>query len=548
MHLDHASRNGLDMPSRTTLYILIPTFAVSGLLLTVGLGGAWYAHRTNRDVSDSLDEDLAAAQSAERLVLAIREVRLELSRFVETSDRSHLDAAHTWLDVLEVEVQSRQSLEKSQGNVGEMRFSELRQQLGHVRGNEGIDEQRAAARRLIATLSRDVLPLAERHLAERHTLASEMSRQNRLVAKRIGIGLLLLGVCGAVAGLLFGFGIARSVHRSLVEISIPVQDMAGRLNAVVGPIQVASNADLSQLDDALRMLSDKTADVVQRLQESQRKSLRREQLAAVGQLAAGLAHELRNPLMAVMLILQTASERDHESLSKRDLAVMQDEVTRLERMLQTFLDFARPPRPQKQAVDVIHLVETTLEVVRLRAAQQDVQLHSPDTSGALSIEADESQLRQLLLNLLLNALDALPAGGNVWLHVSSDKLSPSRLPTDDTANKLLEGTDGNGRSEHLRYASIRVADDGPGLAAEVVERVFEPFVSTKDTGIGLGLSICQQIVESHDGCITAGNRHNGGAEFTVYLPQLADREPATARIATRSVSEEDQDAPRFELK
>ncbi len=105
MHLDHASENGLDMPSRTTWYILIPTFAVSGLLLTVGLGGAWYVHRANRNVSDSLDENLAAAQSAERLVLAIREVRMELSRFVETSDRSHLDTAHSWLEVLDLELQ-----------------------------------------------------------------------------------------------------------------------------------------------------------------------------------------------------------------------------------------------------------------------------------------------------------------------------------------------------------------------------------------------------------------------------------------------------------
>ncbi len=412
-----------------------------------------------------------------------------------------------------------------------MRFNELRQQLGLLGGNDNIDEQRTRGTRANCDAESDILPLAEKRLTDRQNVASEMSRQNRLIADRIGIGLLLLGVCGAVAGLLVGFGIARSVHRSLVEISIPVQDMAGRLNEVVGPIQVASNTDLSQLDDALRMLSDKTADVVRRLQESQQKSLRREQLAAVGQLAAGLAHELRNPLMSVKLILQTAAERDHESLSKRDLVVIQDEVTRLERMLQTFLDFARPPRPQKQVVDVVQLVETTLEVVRLRAAQQDVQLHSPATSEPLSIEADESQLRQLLLNLLLNALDALPNGGNVWLDVSGDKLPASRLPIDDAASKLLAATEGNGRPEDFRYAIIRVADDGPGLSAEVVERVFEPFVSTKDTGIGLGLSICQQIVESHDGRITAGNRNNGGAEFTVYLPQLVDR---AGRIENRT--------------
>ena len=141
------------------------------------------------------------------------------------------------------------------------------------------------------------------------------SRQNQIAAQRIGLGLLLLGILGAVAGVLAGFGMARSVHRSLVEISVPVRDIAGRLNEVVGPIKVASDTELAELDGALRLLADKTADVVQRLQESQREMLRHEQLAAVGQLAAGLAHELRNPLMSVKLIVQTAEERANGALN-----------------------------------------------------------------------------------------------------------------------------------------------------------------------------------------------------------------------------------------
>lgn len=536
MYPELTPANGLDMPTRTTWYILIPTLAVSGLLLAVGLGGAWYVHRANRDVSDSLDENLASAQSSERLVLGIREVRLELSRFIDTSEPSHLTTAQSWLVIVEKELPDSR-LENSHGEPLRKGSEALRLRLANLRGHDGPDRSRTAARELIAILNRDLLPPAEEHLANRQKLASETSRQNQLIAERIGIGLLILGICGAVAGILLGFGIARSVHRSLVQISIPVQDIAGRLNQVVGPIVVEANTDLSGLDDSLRLLSEKTSDVVRRLQESQRHSLRREQLAAVGQLAAGLAHELRNPLMSVNLILQTAAERGEESLSKRDRAVIQDEVTRLERMLQTFLDFARPPRPQKLPVDVGRLVETTLEVVRLRATQQNVQLHSPVMDEQISIEADELQLRQLLLNLLLNALDAMPDGGSVWLDVSSDK--------------LLDATGWNGQAgDDLPGVKIRITDDGPGLSPEVLERVFEPFVSTKDTGIGLGLSICQQIVESHEGRITARNRDGGGAEFTVSLPQSVNAERAApAGRTTRSAKENEQNVPgsRVEL-
>ncbi|MCA9266310.1 MAG: hypothetical protein KDA60_20760 [Planctomycetales bacterium] len=505
------------MPSRTTWSILIPTFAVSGLLLTVGLGGAWYIHRANRDVSASLAENLVAAQSAERLVLALREARLELVRFADTASTGHLAAARTSLDVAHKELPGSQ-LGMDEGQSLTKVLRELDGRLPGLTSIPDSEQRRTIARELIATLTQHALPLAESNLENRQTLASETSRHNQIIAERIGIGLLTLGICGAVAGLLIGFGITRSVHRSLVQISIPVEDMLGRLNEVVGPIVVDADADLSRLDDSLRMLSEKTADVVRRLQDSQRQSLRREQLAAVGQLAAGLAHELRNPLMSVKLILQTAAERKSTPLNHRDLTVVQDEIARLERMLQTFLDFARPPRPQKLEVDVGHLIETTLEVVQLRATQQDVQLHAPAMESVVLLQADELQLRQLLLNLLLNALDALPHGGNVWCSVDQIAEVPSRpiLANPPAVQRTLPVE--RGRAKETSWVRIRVADDGSGLPPDVLERIFEPFISTKDTGIGLGLSICQQIVESHDGLVVAGNRHGGGAEMTVYLP------------------------------
>ncbi len=366
-------------------------------------------------------------------------------------------------------------------------------------------------------------------------MATEASRQNQAVAHRIGIGLLLLGVCGSVSGVLIGFGMARSVHRSLVEISVPVHDIAGRLNDVVGPIKVSSNTDLSELDGALRMLANKTGDVVHRLQESQQQSLRHEQLAAVGQFAAGLAHELRNPLMSMKLIVQTAAERADKSLNTRDLAVIETEITRLERMLQTFLDFARPPRPDKQLVNIVELAESTMEVVRPRAAQQDVQLKLSAQHLDLSVEADASQLRQVLLNLLINALDALPGGGNVSLEISAQTETTS-CESDDTAGSELEhGMRGQGQADQLNWVVIRVADDGPGVSPDVMGQVFEPFVSMKVTGIGLGLSISRRIVESHNGHIAVQNREEGGAEFTIRLPSNSfDRKQAAGDLALGS--------------
>jgi signal transduction histidine kinase len=199
---------------------------------------------------------------------------------------------------------------------------------------------------------------------------------------------------------------------------------------------------------------------------------------------------------------------------------LQEEIARLEKMLQTFLDFARPPRPEKQPVDIRSLVVRTLAFVRPRAGGQDVVLHGPEVEDPLWIEGDESQLRQVLLNLLLNALDAMPEGGNVWVDVDTTA-PPSALVADER------------RQTERPHISIRVRDDGPGMPTEVSERIFEPFVSTKPNGIGLGLSICRRIVESHDGQIAARNRQPSGAEFMIWLPLHS---PAPPRAADKTVA------------
>jgi len=504
------------MPYRTTWYILAPTFAVSSLLLLVGLAGALYIHRTNQQVSDSLDRNLASAQEAERMVLELRDIRLKLDHFVDSGERSHLQAAIAAMEEVRRSSAAR-SFAQLSDNLDDLYFLMVPWNMA-----SGDQPSRRDVSDWITMLNERLLDPVEHDLDARQISARDTSRRNLEVARRIGVALFLLGVCGAAAGLLIGFGIARGVHRSLVEISVPVRDIAGRLNEVVGPITVSSDADLSGLDSALRVLADKTGDVVQRLQTSQYQTLRSEQLAAVGQLAAGLAHELRNPLMSIKLILQTAAERTKETLKPRELAVVEGEVTRLERMLQTFLDFARPPQPEKQAVDIDELLRQAIDIMEARAAQQDVRFHYTPPARPLYADVDAAQMQQVLMNLMINALDAIPGGGNIWLEASSIA-RPADTPVPRSASKPKEAW-AAWRGEHSRqeiaseWVVISVADDGPGVSPDVAERIFEPFVSTKMTGIGLGLSISRRIVESHNGQISVQNRRSGGAEFTIQVP------------------------------
>jgi two-component system, NtrC family, sensor histidine kinase HydH len=280
----------------------------------------------------------------------------------------------------------------------------------------------------------------------------------------------------------------------------------------VGPITFSAQAGLEELEIVLHKIADQIGDVVERLQESRREALRAEQLAAVGQMAAGIAHELRNPLMAMKILVQAAAEASPAHLADRDLLVLEEEITRLERSTETFLDFARPPEIERRTFDLRLLIGQVLDLVSARAERQGIRLSCDFPEGqTIPIRADMGQVRQVLLNLVLNALDAVHDGGAVFVEI-------------ETATAAGNGSPG--------WVTVRVRDTGRGLPSELGSKIFEPFVSTKPTGIGLGLSISKRIVESHGGQIQAVNRPGGGAEFTVRLPGIAVIETPVAAASS----------------
>jgi signal transduction histidine kinase len=218
-----------------------------------------------------------------------------------------------------------------------------------------------------------------------------------------------------------------------------------------------------------------------------------------------------------ILVQAAAESNDASGLRGRDLAVLEEEITRLERLIQSFLDFARPPALKKQLFDVQKIVEPTLGLVSGRADRQGVSLRWYPPRRPVLIEADMGHIRQVLLNLLFNALDVLPRGGTV--RIVTRKSRPGRRGSEGGAMERLPAAG--------RWLTLRVADTGPGLPAGLGQQIFEPFVSTKETGIGLGLSICRRIAEAHGGDISAANGPAGGAIFTVRLPLPAGAQPGT---------------------
>jgi signal transduction histidine kinase len=218
------------------------------------------------------------------------------------------------------------------------------------------------------------------------------------------------------------------------------------------------------------------------------------------------------------ILVQAAVERGNGGLCGRDLTVVEEEIKRLEQSVQALLDFARPPQLAKSSVDVRTLVSQTVDLVSARAERQRAVLRCELPELPVKVEADGVQIRQVLLNLLLNALDSLSAGGMVVAKVIGADDTPPPTAEGDRELALRGLLPPRVILSGQRWCSIHVTDTGPGLPASLGDRIFEPFVSTKETGTGLGLPICRRIVEAHGGRIGAADRPQGGAEFIVWLP------------------------------
>jgi PAS domain S-box-containing protein len=251
-------------------------------------------------------------------------------------------------------------------------------------------------------------------------------------------------------------------------------------------------------DDELHFLRDVAVEItlaMQRqrseMQHRERDQNRADQMSAIAQLAMGVAHEIRNPLTSVKMLIQIGRRTASQGLEAGDLEVIESEIRRMERSLNAFLDFARPAEPERKRLALLPLVDRTLALIESRAARQGVRLQRLAPESIVEVWADEDQMQQLLLNLVLNSLDAIPDGGRLWIEIDP--------PCD-------------GEFE------LRVIDTGPGIPRELMNRLFQPFVSGKDTGIGLGLVICKRIAEDHGGSLSAGNRPEGGACFTLRMP------------------------------
>ena len=282
--------------------------------------------------------------------------------------------------------------------------------------------------------------------------------------------------------------------------------LAGYLAREARLSQLALASELShtkQLHRESAALAEENAELSTRLRQrlaelesTQAQLVRSAKLAAIGELAANVAHEINNPLTGVLSVVELLQEElDVNPSQRQDLQTIREETLRVRAIVRSLLDFARQTPPRLESTDPRTVLDSVLPLVRKRAAVAGVHIQQIHAQRPLPIVVDVSQLKQVLINLLTNAIDAMPNGGAIF------------VGTEQRGDEVV----------------ITVRDTGPGIPPEHRDRIFEPFFTTKSavSGTGLGLSVSLGIVERHGGKIKVHSEPGHGATFAVHLPAAA---------------------------
>lgn len=301
---------------------------------------------------------------------------------------------------------------------------------------------------------------------------------------------------------------------------------------VIGVLEVASWQPSIYTSDDLRTLQSVAstlaaalvnahlyAEQMRLLQEQERAQLQlihSEKMSALGRLAASIAHEINNPLQAIQGCLTLAEEELEERQRKdklmRYLGIVGSEIERIATIGRRMREFYRPASDGQRPTDVHSVLESVLELTNKQLQQSDIFLEQHWASGLPSVRANPDHLRQVFLNLVLNAIDAMPDGGTLSISTSRDT-----MPAHGRRTRRQT------RVSYVEAVRIDLSDTGTGMSPETQSRLFEPFFTSKEHGSGLGLSVSYGIVESHNGQIRVESQEGEGTTFTILLAAASDQ-------------------------
>lgn len=469
---------------------------LTALLFTTLAGGLvtmWHTEATDSLFATLIDKNLASFQAAAELENSLLRQKGYLTYFF-------LDGNPQWLEKLET---YSQEFHKWLNKARQSAYTPAMQEIIELIASQYQDylKRRDQVIAFYQAGSREEGFVRHQELRQQFAAISELCKRYKVIqehaisrvriesrAQARFINILALVAMFSVVGL----G-ATMVYILLKQILGPIRQLA----LETGPAGDAALPDeVKALSRRVHHLLENVDQAQSQLEKSQEYLLQSEKMALVGKLAAGVAHSIRNPLTSVkMRLFSLGRHLELSPTQKEDLEVISEEIRHIDNIVRSFLEFSRPPKLKMQKTSLSDVVDSALTLLSHRLESYGVTVEVKRSERLPEMTADPEQLKEVLVNLILNSCEAMVNGGEITIQEGKGQVAPL------------------GRVAFLKYS-----DNGPGVPASIRDKIFEPFFSTKEEGTGLGLSIARRIVQEHGGFIELTSREGQGAVFIITLP------------------------------
>ena len=477
---------------RVRIYVIL--LALVLITMAGGIVTVWYTYQMEHLLTAVTEKDMTAFQTAEALVVALANQKGFVSYYFIEGDSEWLRQLGEYRQLFKERLNDALQLAENEREKKALfqikdQYSRYIAVKDRVIGfyQEGRRESGTVLHRQARDLFFAVLALCEKYKdihKERILLAKSASRDQAvqlrfIAATAVSISFML----GVLLAFVLGYQILSPVRRLTAE--------AGRK----GDTDAAGD-EVKALSRSVRGLIQDVDQTQFELEKSRESLLQAEKMAMVGKLAAGMAHSIRNPFTSMKMRLFSLNRSlKLTDTQKEDFDVISEEIRRIDTIIQNFLEFSRPPKLTLQSISPSIVVDQTLQLLKYRLKSYDVGVTIDRQQTLPEIDADPEQLKEVFVNLVVNACEAMEKGGSIIIR-EQEVMNPS-----------------NGR-----IAVIRVSDNGPGIPESIRDKVLLPFYTTKEEGTGLGLSIAVRIIAEHHGRIDIESNENGGTTFIISLP------------------------------
>lgn len=477
---------------RGRIYTLLTALVI--ITLAGGMIMVWYSFRLEHILTSIIDRSLTAYQTAESLETALVNQKGFVSYYFLDGDPDWLRQMGEYRQIFRQRLSTARRLVENDRQEDAITRIEIEYQRYVSTKDRVIDHYKAGRRSEGSRLHKasreqffSILSLCENYKEMHLTKISSVRQASNRQARRLRI----VAAAAMLGEFLLGIFLALILTRQVLG---PVRKLSMAANREGSPDR--PDNEIQALSHRVHGLIEDIDQTASELEKSREHLQQAEKMALVGKLAAGMAHSIRNPFTSVkMRLFSLERSLNLSDIQKDDLRVISEEIRHIDTIVQNFLEFSRPPRLKIQKISPSTVVDAAIRLLSHRLKSYDVNVELVREALLPEIEADPEQLKEVLVNLVVNACEAMAGNGAIVIREEEVIVEPLK-----------------------RMAVIRLSDNGPGIPAAVVDKVFQPFFTTKEDGTGLGLSIASRIVEEHHGELAVRSQEGDGTVFTITLP------------------------------